>query len=360
MQSVASARAGFKNRVCFTDGVPLLTDTGSKSIETFKVGDRILSKNEHDVNSDVGVQVVEEVFVRYGQVLWLTVNSVRIGTTAEHPFWVVGKGWTPAGDLAVGDVFVGHDGRPSTLEAREEGDWATVYNLRVIEWHTYFVGCDEWGFSVWAHNADYETRLQNAAREKAEALLRKAIATEPEITAALQGVAGKVPAELVGLEYRLKGVDSLARKLADRARQFDPKQLDPVRAIEKAAAKDKNVNDLVRYTLRANSAEEYAAVYAQTKAALEAQGYAPGKVFNAWEADLSYRGVNATFRSPHGQLLEVQFHTPESFAMQKATHGLYEEFRLSSTPAARQAELQAQMMGMWQGVPVPTGAGGLR
>jgi hypothetical protein len=29
-----------------------------------------------------------------------------------------------------------------------------VYNLRVADWHTYFVGCDEWGFSVWAHNAD--------------------------------------------------------------------------------------------------------------------------------------------------------------------------------------------------------------
>jgi len=24
----------------------------------------------------------------------------------------------------------------------------------VADWHTYFVGCDEWGFSVWAHNAD--------------------------------------------------------------------------------------------------------------------------------------------------------------------------------------------------------------
>jgi hypothetical protein len=29
----------------------------------------------------------------------------------------------------------------------------TVYNVRIAEWHTYFVGCDEWGFSIWAHNA---------------------------------------------------------------------------------------------------------------------------------------------------------------------------------------------------------------
>jgi hypothetical protein len=31
----------------------------------------------------------------------------------------------------------------------------SVYNVEVEENHTYFVGCDEWGFSVWAHNADY-------------------------------------------------------------------------------------------------------------------------------------------------------------------------------------------------------------
>jgi len=27
-----------------------------------------------------------------------------------------------------------------------------VYNLRIADWHTYFVGSEEWGFSVWAHN----------------------------------------------------------------------------------------------------------------------------------------------------------------------------------------------------------------
>jgi hypothetical protein len=31
----------------------------------------------------------------------------------------------------------------------------TLYNLRVSDYHTYFVGCDDWGFSVWAHNAEY-------------------------------------------------------------------------------------------------------------------------------------------------------------------------------------------------------------
>jgi hypothetical protein len=32
------------------------------------------------------------------------------------------------------------------------GRVAVVYNFEVADFHTYFVGCDEWGFSVWAHN----------------------------------------------------------------------------------------------------------------------------------------------------------------------------------------------------------------
>jgi hypothetical protein len=34
-----------------------------------------------------------------------------------------------------------------------EGEASDVYNLRVAEDHTYFVGAENWGFSVWAHNA---------------------------------------------------------------------------------------------------------------------------------------------------------------------------------------------------------------
>jgi len=39
------------------------------------------------------------------------------------------------------------------VESVTEGEGlAPVYNLRVAEHHTYFVGSRDWGFSVWAHN----------------------------------------------------------------------------------------------------------------------------------------------------------------------------------------------------------------
>ncbi len=35
----------------------------------------------------------------------------------------------------------------------ETGDTETVYNFRVADWHTYFVGDNGWDFEVWVHNA---------------------------------------------------------------------------------------------------------------------------------------------------------------------------------------------------------------
>src|SRR5690606_424638 len=51
------------------------------------------------------------------------------------------------------------------LLSTDAGDWTEVeaveltsfsqpvYNLRVADYHTYFVGREDWGFAVWVHNA---------------------------------------------------------------------------------------------------------------------------------------------------------------------------------------------------------------
>ena len=84
-----------------------------------------------------------------------------IGTTAEHPFWVEGRGWTKAIELRIGDVLHSDDGQRITVEGvADSGRVQTVYNFRVAEYHTYFVGSAEWGFSVWAHNADCSGELR--------------------------------------------------------------------------------------------------------------------------------------------------------------------------------------------------------
>ena len=38
-------------------------------------------------------------------------------------------------------------------EVYDTGEWEPVYNLRVADHHTYFVGDETWGFALWAHNS---------------------------------------------------------------------------------------------------------------------------------------------------------------------------------------------------------------
>ena len=82
------------------------------------------------------------------------VQGRAIRTTGEHPFWVDGKGWTAAGELKAGDQLLGADKSKLPVESVvETEDTETVYNFRVADWHTYFVGNEHWDFEVWVHNA---------------------------------------------------------------------------------------------------------------------------------------------------------------------------------------------------------------
>ena len=97
--------------------------------------------------------VVEAVVTKVGPLLELGVQGRTIKVTAEHPFWVRGRGWLMAKELLPGDLLRSHDGRWVALHfLRDAGEVATVYNLSVADYHTYFVGDAAWGWSVWSHN----------------------------------------------------------------------------------------------------------------------------------------------------------------------------------------------------------------
>ncbi len=157
IMGIAGAAEAWKSRACFVADTPLLTPNGHKLIQDFKVGDLITSRPEHDPDAPLEVQRVEEIFVRTAPILNLHINGKVIQTTKEHPFWVAGKGWIDARDLQPGDLLSSHDGRWIPVEeVFDTGEWQTVYNLQVSDYHTYFVGSEEWAFTVWAHNAGPE------------------------------------------------------------------------------------------------------------------------------------------------------------------------------------------------------------
>ncbi len=55
--------------------------------------------------------------------------------------------------MVIGDRLLSNDGTWVDVEdLLDTGEWETVYNLRVADHHTYFVGTAEWGWAAWAHN----------------------------------------------------------------------------------------------------------------------------------------------------------------------------------------------------------------
>jgi RHS repeat-associated protein len=153
--SIASSVTGFLASLmpCFAAGTPLLTPDGPKSIEDFHPGNWILTAPENEPASEPLARRVEAVFRSESRILNLWVRTRLIRTTARHPFWVDGRGWTRAGELMAGDRLRSQDGHVAHVDQiQDAGEVEVVYNLRVSEHHTYFVGAEDWGFSVWAHN----------------------------------------------------------------------------------------------------------------------------------------------------------------------------------------------------------------
>jgi hypothetical protein len=125
------------------------------AIEQIKPGDLVLSRSEFDPSAPVEAKVVEEVFVRVAPVLDLRGGNRTITTTDEHPFFAEGRGWVPAKFLKSGSRVLGLDREWLLVEGVDDkGQVTAVYNFRVADWHTYFVGNAAWGFAVWAHNAE--------------------------------------------------------------------------------------------------------------------------------------------------------------------------------------------------------------
>ncbi|MDX1932456.1 MAG: polymorphic toxin-type HINT domain-containing protein [Capsulimonadales bacterium] len=86
-------------------------------------------------------------------------DGSRIETTSEHPFFVSGLGWVPAGRLAIGNAIVTRAGPKATEQTSAVAKVETlvgrirVYNLNVADNHTFFVqDAHGNGLPKWVHN----------------------------------------------------------------------------------------------------------------------------------------------------------------------------------------------------------------
>ncbi len=90
---------------CFIAGTLIHTPGGSVPIEDIRPGDLVFAQNPD--TGELGVKRVENTFVREVYVTYdLHFESESLTTTAEHPFWVYGKGFKTADELMAGDEIL--------------------------------------------------------------------------------------------------------------------------------------------------------------------------------------------------------------------------------------------------------------
>ena len=179
----------------------------------------------------------------------------------------------------------------------------------------------------------------------AQKVLDAAASHEVETTKLLKSLESD-DARLSGLEYRLKGKESLRRKIEADAMGD--------KITHKEASE--RIADALRYTYVIPSSK-FGEVFQTVRASMAEKGYDIGAVKNTLQFEnVPYRGVNTRASTPDGYIFELQFHTPESLDVkERLNHPLYEKARLLETPEDEKAALYAQMASNANSIPMPEG-----
>ncbi len=144
---------------CFTADMCLLTRRGWVPMDQLQEGDEVLALPEGQPHAQPNWYRIDRLFQTRSVVWHVHVQSIAdnavqvIRTTAQHRFYVQHKEWVETQHLSPGDCLQDHKGQAVLVqEVFNTGVQEPVYNCRVMQAHTYFVGQPSWGFSVWSHN----------------------------------------------------------------------------------------------------------------------------------------------------------------------------------------------------------------
>ncbi|MEM7475200.1 MAG: polymorphic toxin-type HINT domain-containing protein [Planctomycetota bacterium] len=123
---------------CFVAGTTVVTRRGHKVIEDIAIGDEVLSRNiaTGELTWKAVLQPTERPA---GATVIIRTDNDQFQCTPGHLFWVSGKGWQRAGELASGDVLHAAE-QPAVVKSTENGQPQVTYNLVVADNSNYFVG----------------------------------------------------------------------------------------------------------------------------------------------------------------------------------------------------------------------------
>ena len=177
----------------------------------------------------------------------------------------------------------------------------------------------------------------------AQSLIAEAQEAEPDITRDMRALEQK-GVYLTGLKHRIKAEDSLMQKiLADAVKDN----------VNLGQAAD-GISDVLRYTLVIKD-KDYSCRVPQAMKKLTDSGYEVVKFHNAWGGKF-YQGINVQLLSPTGVKTELQFHTPQSYAIKQASHGVYEIRRNPESTPEEVADATVKSIAYNKQVKMPAGA----
>ena len=190
----------------------------------------------------------------------------------------------------------------------------------------------------------------NQARNVAEELVAKATAYEPQLTSEMTDLADRFDGTLEGLDYRLKEVDSLTRKINKEVIDEAGKK-----TVEQAGA---DMFDVNRYTMTLADDKYVSGAQAMVDE-LRASGNTVN-VKNYWQvADNPYQGINIQVTTPTGAQYELQFHTVKSLEVKEgALHSIYEKAR-KTKDLVKLARYNKESFLASAKIPVPRGIEGI-
>lgn len=188
--------------------------------------------------------------------------------------------------------------------------------------------------------------LAAAATAAADELANKAVANEQDVTAILNDTVGAAGGRMEGLKYRFKERSTIRDKIARKAKETGT-------TVDEQAAK---INDALRYTAIVGPGN-YIGVANDVIAQLQAKGYEPTVIKNSWPKNDDYSGVNMTLQAPDGSLIELQFHTDDSWYTKNDTHDDYEiaDNRTGTRTMKERRDAFARMAARWDTVEQPKG-----
>jgi hypothetical protein len=187
----------------------------------------------------------------------------------------------------------------------------------------------------------------------------KSAAFEPEITRTVTSVVTRNKGKMDGLAFKLKGYDSLLRKLISKengaVKQDNSHGTGPLTSkYADRISVTMDLQDVLRYTAVTSSAN-YVDMVKNVQNGLTSAGYKTVSMDNSWYQGSEYKGINANFMAPGGMVFELQFHTPPSLKVKEANHEPYEVYRLDTTSKNDKSVLFGQMAARTNSIPWPSG-----